>query len=208
MKNTSTSDNRNPIGTPSPPAPPFTRQPGESPRAFGAFLAYHQLGQDRSLAAVSRAIGEPAGTIRNWSCRFRWTDRIRACQNGQLAMQIENERREAADWARRATEFRERKWATAQQLLQAVGCFLENFGDRELEKMSLSQVSRALQIATRVSNESLRGDLAPEEPVASPLQAELAAALLRAYGQAQTPPPQPSPPSPETPPTTPATPSA
>jgi hypothetical protein len=91
---------------------------------------------------------------------------------------------QAVDWARRSSEYREQEWAAAHKLLGAVQCFLESFGDRDLERMTLSQVSRALQISSHIARQALGGAGGPDEgPVLAPLQLELAAALKKAYAQ-------------------------
>jgi hypothetical protein len=170
----------------------FPRRPGETPRAFGAFLAFFQLGPSRSLTAVAEALGENPATVKNWSSKYHWSDRLLAYQSGLLQSQVAAEaalaRSSATDWARRGREFREHEWVAGQKLLGAVLCFLENFGDREVEKMTLAQVSRALQISTRVSRSALSGELFPDESAPSALEAVLAAALQKAYGQPFAPP--------------------
>ena len=181
---------------PTPPAenpqPVFPRHPGETPRAFGAFLAFFQLGHGRSLRAVARALGENPATVKNWSSKYRWSDRLHAFNSGLLQAQAQTEAarhlQQAADWARRTREFREQEWAAGQKLLAAVLCFLENFGDREVQNMTLAQVSRALQISALISRQALRGSLVPDEPARSPLHAELGAALKKAYGLPANPP--------------------
>jgi hypothetical protein len=171
--------------------PDFPRHPGETPRAFGAFLAYFQLGQARSLSAVAEALGENPATVKNWSSKYRWSDRLSAWQSGLLQAQLDATtalaRQHAADWDRRTREFREHEWVAGQKLLAAVLCFLENFGDREVEKMTLAQVSRALQISTRISRQALGGRLLPDESAPSALESALAAALQKAYGQTAPP---------------------
>ena len=178
--------------SPPPAAPPtFPHQPGETPRAFGAFLAFFQLGPARSLPAVAESLGENPATVKNWSSKYRWSDRLLAYQSGllqaQVAAQAALAQSSAADWARRSRELREHEWLAAQKLLGAALCFLENFGDREVEKMSLAQVSRALQISARISRSALSGELLPEESAPSALEAALAAALQKAYGQPSAP---------------------
>jgi hypothetical protein len=172
--------------------PDFPRHPGETPRAFGAFLAFFQLGQARSLSAVADVLGENPATVKNWSSKYRWTDRLNAFQSGLLQTQIAAatalSRQHAADWDRRTREFREHEWAAGQKLLAAVLCFLENFGDREVEKMTLAQVSRALKISTQISRQALGGHLLPDESAPSTLEATLSAALQKAYGQPAAPP--------------------
>jgi len=97
---------------------------------------------------VAEQLGEKHDTVKAWSSKYHWSERIHSFNSGPLQQQAEAEaaarRQQAADWSRRTSEFREREWAAAQQLLTAVQCFLESLGDREVEKMTLAQVSRAL----------------------------------------------------------------
>ena len=60
---------------------------------------------------------------------------------------------QAADWARRTRECREYEWETARQLRAAAQCFLESFGDQQVEKMTLARVSRAVQVAARLARQ-------------------------------------------------------
>jgi hypothetical protein len=165
--------------------PTFPRFPGETPRAYGAFLAFFQLGHARSLQGVADHLGEKHDTVKTWSSKYHWSERIHSFNSGLLQQQAEAEaaarRQQATDWARRTSEHREQEWATAQKLLAAVHCFLESFGDREVEKMTLAQVSRALQISSRIARQALSGTSGPETPTLAPLQMELASSLKRAY---------------------------
>jgi len=188
----------NPAGTVSPPSaadpqlstpdpqPPFPRRPGETPRAFGAFTAFFQLGHGRSLQAVAGTLGEKPATVKQWSSKYRWRDRILAFDSGVLQAQAQTAAalhcRQTADWTRRALEFRDQEWIAGQKLLGAALCFLENFGDREVQGMTIGQVSRALQISSLISRQALSGSHVPDDAVTSPLQAELGVALKKAYG--------------------------
>jgi hypothetical protein len=175
------------VSTPGTPPPAFPRCPGETPRAFSAFQAFFGLGQARSLQALAEQLGEKPDTLKNWSSRFGWRERIQSFNSGLLQQQAEAEAasraQQTADWARRTSEYREQEWVAAQKLLGAVQCFLESFGDRDVEKMTLAQVSRALQISSRIARQALRGSSVPDEPVLAPVQVELTAALDKAYAQ-------------------------
>ena len=164
----------------------FPRLPGETPRAFSAFITWFQLGHSRCLAAVAEQLGEKHDTVKFWSSKYRWSDRINAFNSGVLQQQAEFEAaarcRQSADWSRRNDEYREQEWAVAQKLLLAAHCFLENLGDREVEKMSLAQVSRALEIYARLARHSLSHASASDTPPLAPLQVELEAALKKAFG--------------------------
>jgi hypothetical protein len=171
----------------------LARLPGETPRAFGAFTTYVRLGQARSHQAVAEKLGEGLPSIKNWASRFDWTSRVAEYNDGLLTRQLEAEaavhKQQAADWAVRLEKFREQEWDAAQKLIAAAQCFLETFGDEALEKMTLAQVSRALDISSRIGRLALVGaELPPPvEPVESSFQKQFNDALNRVYrpGQAQ-----------------------
>lgn len=171
----------------SPPPPSFPLCPGETPRAFAAFMAFFKLGYGRSLKTVAGHLSEKLKTVQSWSSKFHWSDRINAYNSGLLEQQAqagaEARRKEAADWAHRSNTFREQQWGATQKLLAAAQCFLESYGDRELAHMSLSQVSRALQVAYTLGRQTLADTAGSQEPALTPLQVELEAALKRAYSQ-------------------------
>lgn len=187
----------------SPVAPAFfPRRPAETPRAYGAFMAYFQLGQTRSLQSVADKLGENPGTVKNWSSKFDWAERLQNYHAGLLQAQAANQAalqlKQSADWNRRLEQFRESEWEVAQQLLSAARCFLENFGEDDLRRMSLSQVSRAMKIASGIARAALAGaDLPPTAgSELSPLQQQLLAGVARVFG----PPPSSLPPAtPQTP---------
>jgi hypothetical protein len=165
--------------------PHFPRFPGETPRAFGAFCAWLDLGQTRSLQAAADILGESLGTLKNWSSRFRWNDRLHTLNSHRLEQNsrdhAELERKHAADWAERLNRFREQEWDAAQKLLSAAQCFLESFCEEALEKMTLAQVSRALSISCRIGRSAIAGAEFPtsSEPALAPVQQQMLDALKR-----------------------------
>jgi hypothetical protein len=168
-----------------PPQPSFHPSAGETPRAFSAFVAFFDLGHDRSLPALADRLGEKLDSLKRWSSRFRWNARIQEFNSALLqqhaAAETATRSQEAADWARRAALNREQQWEAAQKLSGAVRCFLESFGDRELEKMTLGQVSRALQISSQLARQALSGETTSETTPLAPIQLEITAALKKAY---------------------------
>ena len=166
----------------------FPRCPGETPRAFGAFAAYLQLGPARSLQALADKLGESPGTVRNWSSKYDWANRVHAYHSGILQEQtrLETARhlQQHADWSRRLAECREQEWQTAQKLIAAARCFLESFGEQQLERMTLSQASGALRIASTIARAAVLGaELPVDGTTLSPLQQQLLASVARLYGQ-------------------------
>jgi hypothetical protein len=168
--------------------PAFPRCPSETPRAYSAFTAYFQLGHGRTLQAVADKLSEDIGTIKRWSTKFSWGERIQSYNAGILQQQAEadavSQREQAAQWSARMTELRLQEWTAAQKLLSAVQCYLESCGEEQLEKMTLSQVARALNIGSNISRIAIGADLTEmkTEPALSPIQIQLTDALNRAYG--------------------------
>ena len=171
------------------PQPTFPRRPGETPRAFRAFTTFFQLGQARSHQAVADQLGEGLATVKNWASKYGWSERLLAFNSGLLQQealdQAALQRQHAVEWAARLNCFREQEWEAAQKLITAVECFLESFGEEELHKMTLGQVSRALKISSAVGRQALAGVPVPEsaEPEISPVQQQFLDAVKRIYGQ-------------------------
>ena len=167
----------------------FPPAPGETPRAFSAFMAFFHLGHTRSLPAVAVRLGEGLPTVKNWSSKFDWGERLQAFNAGLLRSsardQAERQRRHAADWDQRLHHFREQEWDAAQKLLAAAQCFLESFGEEELARMNLAQVSRALKVSSTIGRLALGGaDLSETvAPELAPAQLQLLESLKRVYGQ-------------------------
>jgi hypothetical protein len=168
----------------------FHRFPGETPRAFSAFITWFQLGHARSHQAVADKLGEGLPTVKNWASKYDWSDRLLAFTSGVLHQQAlhnaEQQRKQVADWTARLNRFREQEWDAAQKLLSAAQCFLETLGDDHVQNMTLSQVSRALSISSNIARSALAGLELPasSEPVVSPIQQQMLDAIARVYGQA------------------------
>lgn len=56
----------------------WERQPGETPQAFEAFQRYRDMGADRSVVKVAKAVGKSASLLDRWRGRWRWNERARA----------------------------------------------------------------------------------------------------------------------------------
>ncbi len=53
----------------------WERMPGESGPAYGAFLAYRNLGAKRSFVGAARLAGRHESLLRRWATRHRWRER-------------------------------------------------------------------------------------------------------------------------------------
>ena len=183
-----------PVADPEPdaaitPPPWFQPAPGETPRAFGAFMAWFHLGHARSLQAVADRLAEGLPTVKKWSSKYAWAERIQSFNTGLLQSSAgdiaANRRRQVADWADRLERFREQEWEASQKLISAAQCFLDSFGEEDLRKMNLAQVSRALKISSAVGRQALAGAELPAAPdlELSPVQQQLLSAVKHLYGQ-------------------------
>lgn len=176
--------------------PAFPRSPGESPRAYSAFITFFQLGHSRSLQAVSDKLDENISTIKKWSSKFSWSDRIQSFNAGVLQQHAEAEataqRERAAEWSARMADLRQQEWTAGQKLLSVVQFYLESCGDEHLDKMNLSQVARALTISSDISRQAIGADPTEKaEPAMSPIQIQLTDALKRVLGNSGSPSPNP-----------------
>jgi hypothetical protein len=68
----------------------FPRFPGETPRAYGAFITFFDLCHGRSLTAVAEKSGEGLATVKNWSSKYSWSKRIQDFNSGVLQHQADS----------------------------------------------------------------------------------------------------------------------
>ena len=140
----------------------FPRASGESPRAYSAFMTYFQFGHARSLQNVADKLNENIDTVRRWSSKFDWRDRIQSFNAGVLQQQAEAEAavrlEHAAEWASRLAYLRREEWSAAQKLLSTVQCFLDTCGEDQIQKMTLAQVARSLNISSKIGRLAVAGN--------------------------------------------------
>lgn len=57
---------------------PWDCQPGETSKAYQAFLTYRDLGGSRTLEKAAQELGKSTGTIDRWAARWDWRSRCAA----------------------------------------------------------------------------------------------------------------------------------
>ena len=62
---------------------PWERQDGETPKQFQAFVVYRDMGEERSLSAVSRELNKSKALLGRWSAANGWVDRCTAWDREQ-----------------------------------------------------------------------------------------------------------------------------
>jgi hypothetical protein len=102
----------------------FERQRRESSKAFAAFQAYLELGEERSHALVAKQIGISRRMIHKWSKKYGWMERI-AGRDAYLAeverMAIERVAVEkAVEWWKVHEPTRREAWLEAERTIAMV----------------------------------------------------------------------------------------
>jgi hypothetical protein len=166
----------------------FPRSPNETPRAYSAFMTFFQFGHGRTLQAVADKLGEKVETIRKWSSKFNWPDRIQTFNAGVLQQHAAAEAttllEQAAERSARMAEMRQLEWTAVQKLLSGIHCYLEGYGEEQLEKMTLAQVARTLDLTSSIGRKSIEADPLekPTEPQKSQVEIQLTESLRRVLG--------------------------
>ena len=168
---------------------PFTPSPTESHKAFETFLCYFDIGQNRSFAKVARLTGVNLNSVKMWAHRFNWRERVRAYNTellrARLAVETDARRNQAELRAQRALHFQDAEWKAAEKLLRAAQNALDVLIQTTPEKLSLSDVARALEIASKLGR--LATGLATEQIAHAGelnvnLQFEIESAIKKVYG--------------------------
>lgn len=94
----------------------------EGPAAYNAFRTYLQLGMERSISAVALELDRQPRVIYRLASDFNWVKRARAydrwlVQTEETAVKRSLEK-SAVTWAQRRSQFREKEWSLAGDLLQ------------------------------------------------------------------------------------------
>jgi hypothetical protein len=178
----------------------FEQLPKESEKAYGAFSLYLSMGPERSLAAVGQKLGKSVGLLERWSRKYDWAARVQAYAAHMAVVEREATealaRSKAAEWLKRTEEVREREWEMHEKCIEAARRGLKAFMEREKVYANLSDISRILEVASKLGR--LASGMATDKTEVTgedggPLRVELSAALERVYGQAQPAPTLPPP---------------
>jgi hypothetical protein len=104
--------------------PPLARIEGESETAYAAFMAYFNLGPDRTHVEAYRQstgkthVKQAPGGWNEWVRRFRWDERIFAQEQWEAEIRAEGAKaalkQEGRTWVKRRAEQMERDFADAQ----------------------------------------------------------------------------------------------
>lgn len=130
------------------PDDPLALAPDEPDKANLALHDYEALGPDRTLEALTalyRASATPIptrhiATLKNWSTRYAWQDRV--AQQQELRLAAERKARDAV-WAARREQIRDESWELAQRLRKRA---LELLDHPTVEETSESKDGKTITI--------------------------------------------------------------
>src|SRR6478672_7726471 len=109
------------------------RLAGETPSAYSAFMVFFDLGRGRTLQAVAAKCGASIDTIKKWSSKFHWKDRVQSFNTGifqqQAAIEAEVQRKRFAEWSARMEAVRELQWIAALELLDRAHRYLNQIDE-------------------------------------------------------------------------------
>ena len=126
---------------------PWERQPKESDVAFEAFVAYRDMGTERSHAKVSQKVGKNKGLIARWSRVHGWVARIEAWTD-------EQDRLTREELAKGITAMRKNHTDIANEMLKKA---LKAMLKLPVEEMTMQDIARAVDVATKLERLS-RGE--------------------------------------------------
>ena len=132
---------------------PYERIPGESNKAFAAFNCFLHLGPDRSIFKTHKKLSKNTKTLGDWSAKYSWQERAKAFDDDQAAiaaqaMEAEQKKR-AAEWAKREAGYREERWQVATLLLKKARGLLRK--KLSPHRWNLSQVARMIDVGDKLA---------------------------------------------------------
>ena len=109
----------------------WDRLPGESPRAWNAFVTFRDLAERRTLKAVAEVLNCSVQNIHRWSDRWRWSERT-------LAYDIHRDEVERRELARGRLEMRRRHMRLGMQMQAIAAHALRELQAKVEQKLPLN----------------------------------------------------------------------
>jgi hypothetical protein len=171
----------------------FERQRRESSKAFAAFQAYLELGEERSHALVAEKLGVSRRMIHKWSKKYGWMERI-AGRDAYLAeverMAIEKVAVEkAVEWWKVHEPTRREAWLEAERTIAMVRKARERW-EKSGRTPGFEGMARMLELAFKLKQFAAGMPSEIKEThtlVTGKVSVEWEAAIRKAYGLADKP---------------------
>lgn len=129
---------------------PWERQPGESAKAYEAFSLYRDMGVDRSLSKVGKALGKSKTMMDKWSSpnAFNWVERAKAWDIEQDRILQKQQYEDIKKMRKRHADIAVAMIAKAAKALMKI----------PEEEIKASDISRMVETASKLERIS-RGDV-------------------------------------------------
>lgn len=129
---------------------PWERQDGETPKQFEAFAVYRDMGEERSLAKVGRALGKSKALMDRWSSANSWVERA-------LAWDDEQDRIARQEQIKDIKKMRKRHADVANAMIVAATKGLKSIMENPKD-IKPNDVARLVEVASKLERIS-RGDV-------------------------------------------------
>lgn len=132
----------------------YEQQPGESNKAFAAFQMYLSLGGKRTSHEVGRKLSKSWQLCERWSFKHHWVERASAYDASLAAAEHEaalaTARMNGIDFAKRREQIMAEEWEMHGKCIAAAKKALDAFLAREKVWANLSDISRVLEVASKL----------------------------------------------------------
>lgn len=160
------------------------RLSNESARQFCAMRSFAQMGLGRRLSKLAQAEDIFITTLRSWSARFHWRDRIEDYDLRLIDLEQKAQREaltsRVANWTARRAEIREQEYQLSLKLMQRAREILDN----PRIFVNFPDAIRAMEVAIEPGRRACGMNDGPQGPPPPFSDQELDLLLERAYGQA------------------------
>ena len=126
---------------------PWERQGGESVKAFEAFTVYLEMGEDRSLRAVSQRLGKSKALMERWSSAYQWVERV-------ASYDADVQRKAHADAVKKKRKMVDRHISIALKMQEKALMALEQMNPEDIDPKNLITMLRE---ATKLEQEMRKG---------------------------------------------------
>ena len=153
---------------------PWERQEGEGEKAYEAFLAYRDMGANRSVRAVGQKLGKSSTQIGKWSSRWKWVERCRAWDN-----QLQKEAKKTA-----ASELRKMYQRHTKIAMQLQNVAIMSLAETKPSDIEPKDLVAFIKVATAIERESRIAELETASAEVAARGAEEPASLADAINEA------------------------
>ncbi len=152
---------------------PWERQQGESEKAFEAFTVYRDLGNARTISAVSEKLSKSRQLLSRWKAKWKWEERVRAYDNDLVNQAKAKAEKDIKDMTGRHIKIAMQLQAKALEALTSL----------DIENMSAKDLLQYIKEATALErqNRLLEANAATGKADATGGPSSLADTIMAAY---------------------------